>query len=88
MEKQFAPNFVEQYLIHRLEEQALNFLRDPSNFELASPQTQMEVDYVNIQATEKNLVDQLNKKYGPGSLDPTTGKFTPVEQDQPKEPIQ
>jgi hypothetical protein len=37
-------NLVEQYLIHRLEEQALNFLRDPSNFELAAPQTQMEVD--------------------------------------------
>ncbi len=47
-------------------------------------QTQMEVDYVNIQVGEKELVDQLNKKYGPGSLDPTTGKFTPVEQEQEK----
>ena len=37
-------NFVEQYLIHRLEEQAVNFLRDPSNFELAAPQTEMEID--------------------------------------------
>ena len=37
-------NFVEQYRIHRLEEQALRFLRDPSNFELSSPQTQMETD--------------------------------------------
>ena len=37
-------NFVEQHLIHRLEEQALRFLRDPSNFDLSSPQTQMETD--------------------------------------------
>ena len=37
-------DFVEQYLIHRLEEQAMCFLRDPSNFELSSPQTQMETD--------------------------------------------
>lgn len=37
-------NFVEQYHIHRLEEQAMKFLRDPSNFELSSPQTQTEKD--------------------------------------------
>lgn len=36
---------VEPYLIHRLEEQALRFLRDPSNFELSTPQTQTETDY-------------------------------------------
>lgn len=35
---------IEQYLIHRLEEQALRFLRDPANFELSSPQTQMETE--------------------------------------------
>jgi len=37
-------DLIEQYLIHRLEEQALRFLRDPSNFELSSPQTQMETE--------------------------------------------
>ena len=37
-------NFIEQYQIHKLEEQALSFLRDPSNFELSFPQTQMETD--------------------------------------------
>lgn len=36
---------IEPYLIHRLEEQALRFLRDPSNFELSVPQTQAETDY-------------------------------------------
>ncbi|MGD1920563.1 MAG: DUF6761 family protein [Pleurocapsa sp.] len=34
--------FIEQYHIHRLEEQTLRFLRDPSNFELSYPQTQTE----------------------------------------------
>lgn len=34
---------LEPYLIHRLEEEAFHFLRDPSNFELPLPQT--ETDY-------------------------------------------
>ncbi|GFE67555.1 hypothetical protein CFPU101_01650 [Chroococcus sp. FPU101] len=38
-------NLVEAYLIHRLEEEVFRFLRDPSNFELAIPQTQVERDY-------------------------------------------
>lgn len=36
---------IEPYRIHRLEEQALRFLRDPSNFELSMPQTETETDY-------------------------------------------
>ncbi len=36
-------NAIEPYLIHRLEEEAFRFLRDPSNFELSMPQT--EPDY-------------------------------------------
>jgi type II restriction/modification system DNA methylase subunit YeeA len=38
-------NALEPYLIHRLEEEIFRFLRDPSNFELALPQLQTEVDY-------------------------------------------
>ncbi|AFZ47158.1 hypothetical protein Cyast_1192 [Cyanobacterium stanieri PCC 7202] len=38
-------NIVEPYLIHRLEEEAFRFLRDPSNFELAMPQVQREHDF-------------------------------------------
>ena len=34
---------IEPYQIHRLEEEAMRFLRDPSNFELSMPQT--ETDY-------------------------------------------
>ncbi|NES72073.1 MAG: hypothetical protein F6K24_46205 [Okeania sp. SIO2D1] len=35
-------NVMESYLIHRLEEDAFRFLRDPSNFELAIPQPQVD----------------------------------------------
>ena len=39
---------------------------------------QMEVDYTNIQENERKLVADLNQKYGPGSLNPDTGVFTPA----------
>ena len=38
-------NEIEAYVIHRLEEEVMRFLRDPSNFGLSIPQTQTEVDY-------------------------------------------
>jgi len=43
---------------------------------LESTEVQLEADYVGVQETERKLVDELNKKYGPGSLDPSTGVFT------------
>jgi hypothetical protein len=36
---------LEPYQIHRLEEDIFRFFYDPSNFELAFPQTQTETDY-------------------------------------------
>ena len=36
---------IEPYHIQRLEEKALSFLRDPSNFELSMPPAQTETDY-------------------------------------------
>jgi len=39
---------------------------------------QMESDYAELQQKERDLVKELNDKYGPGSLDPQTGVFTPV----------
>ena len=38
-------NLLEAYEIHRLEEEAFRFLRDPSHFELAKPQMEIETDY-------------------------------------------
>jgi hypothetical protein len=45
---------------------------------IEASETQLEVDYLEIQDTEKKLVKQLNEKYGPGNLDPATGVFTPT----------
>ena len=36
--------------------------------------------YTDNQETERKLVEELNEKYGPGSLDPQTGDFTPTPQ--------
>jgi hypothetical protein len=38
-------------------------------------------EFVNLQVKEQELVQELTKKYGQGSLDPTTGVFTPLEND-------
>jgi predicted lipoprotein len=45
---------------------------------LESTEVQMESDYASLQQQEQDLVKQLNEKYGPGSLDPATGVFTPA----------
>ena len=39
----------------------------------------LEEDYKGVQETERNIVQQLNEKYGPGSLNPETGVFTSTE---------
>lgn len=36
---------IEPFQIHRLEEEVLRYLRDPSNFELAQPQVEYDLDY-------------------------------------------
>ena len=41
-------------------------------------ETKLEVEYGEVQDTERKLVADLNKKYGPGNLDPATGVFTPT----------
>ena len=51
---------------------------------IEATETQLEVDYVEIQETERNLVKQLNEKYGPGNLDPATGVFTPTPVEDKK----
>ena len=41
-------------------------------------QTELESEYEGVQQTERDLVQKLNEKYGPGQLDPQSGVFTPV----------
>ena len=47
--------------------------------ELHNKQSALEQEYIGIQGREKQLVDALNQKYGPGQLDPETGVFTPAK---------
>tara|TARA_R110000796_G_scaffold69937_2_gene159152 strand:- start:17 stop:319 length:303 start_codon:yes stop_codon:yes gene_type:complete len=45
---------------------------------IESSEAQLEVDYIGTQETERKLVKELNGKYGPGNLEPSTGIFTPT----------
>ena len=38
---------------------------------------EVEQEYQNVQQEERDIVQKLNEKYGPGQLDPQTGVFTP-----------
>ena len=46
---------------------------------LEDAESKLEVGYSEVQEIERNIVQQLNEKYGPGSLNPETGVFTPTE---------
>ena len=50
---------------------------------LEEAEVKMDADYKDIQDNERELVQQLNEKYGPGQLDPQTGVFTPTPQEEP-----
>jgi hypothetical protein len=52
---------------------------------LEETEVQFESDYSDLQKQEQEIVKQLNEKYGPGNLDPTTGVFTPVPVVAPEE---
>jgi hypothetical protein len=46
--------------------------------QLDNAKAKLEVEYGEVQDTERKLVKSLNEKYGPGNLDPATGVFTPA----------
>ena len=52
---------------------------------LEEAEIKLETDYTDIQEKERELVKELNEKYGPGSLDPQTGVFTPQPEAAPEE---
>ena len=55
---------------------------------LEEAEVKMEADYAETQKKERELVAQLNEKYGPGSLDPQTGVFTPAPQPAQEQPAE
>ena len=54
-------------------------LLDQQSDALEARATEVETEYEGIQQQERDLVQKLNEKYGPGQLDPQTGVFTPTE---------
>ena len=55
---------------------------------LDEAEVKMDADYKDIQDNERKLVEELNKKYGPGQLDPQTGVFTPAPQEETAEEVE
>ena len=52
---------------------------------LETRKTEVEQEYEGVQQQERDLVKTLNEKYGPGSLNPETGVFTPTPTEVTKE---
>ena len=55
---------------------------------LEEAEVKMEADYAENQQKERDLVKELNEKYGPGQLDPQSGVFTPVQQEEAAEEVE
>ena len=50
---------------------------------LEETEISIEEQYKTAQQTERDFVKSLNEKYGPGTLDPATGTFTPTPTEAP-----
>ena len=57
-------------------------LIDQQSEAIDNRQAELEGEYAEVQQTERDLVQKLNEKYGPGQLDPQTGVFTPIPQEE------
>ena len=55
-------------------------LLDQQSDALEARRSEVEQEYEGVQQQERDLVAQLNEKYGPGSLNPETGVFTPTPE--------
>ena len=55
---------------------------------LEEAEVKMDADYKDIQDNERKLVEELNKKYGHGQLDPQTGVFTPAPKEEAAEEVE
>ena len=55
---------------------------------LEEAEVKMEADYAENQQKERDLVKELNDKYGPGQLDPASGVFTPTPKEESAEEVE
>ena len=51
---------------------------------LGADKENLKSQFVQIQSNERDFVEQINKKYGDGNLDITSGIFTPKESTETK----
>ena len=57
---------------------SVNRIRLNQQFDdLETSEDSIKTQFIETQTIEKNFVEQINKKYGDGNLDLTTGEFIP-----------
>ena len=75
--KQISANYVNlQQVFGQIEVQLLLLQNQMEELEVSKEKTAQE--YKDNQANEKNLMAELEKKYGEGNYDPKTNTFTPI----------
>ena len=50
-----------------------------TKYNIERQEEQAETDFEAIRAKEQKVLNGITEKYGPGTLDPNTGVFTPSE---------
>ena len=50
-----------------------------TKYNLQKQTEQAEIDFESIKIKEQEILQKITEKYGPGTLDPNTGVFTPSE---------
>ena len=64
-------------LFGQLSLQKFQVTRQLENIEAAEENLQKEI--IQLETSERELVKELNQKYGAGTLNPQTGEFTPAQ---------
>ncbi len=64
-------------LFGQLSLQKFQVTRQLDSIETAEENLRNEI--IQLETTERELVKELNQKYGAGTLDPQTGTFTPAQ---------
>jgi len=60
--------------------QLKKYMIDDEIAKLKEDESNVKKEYVELQSEEDSLLNDINKKYGEGNLDPKTGIFTPVKK--------
>ena len=50
-----------------------------TKYTLQKQEEQAEIDFESVKVKEQEVLQGITDKYGPGTLDPNTGVFTPSE---------